>query len=90
MILARAADVQEIGTGVGYRPMWRVEPTDTPRRRTVSLTGATVGGERADTSSARDGFEPGGVGEGRANLGVDGHPRLTLRRVPTAPRHSVV
>ena len=27
MVLARAADVQEIRTGVGYRPMGRVEPT---------------------------------------------------------------
>ena len=55
LIFSRAADLQDIQTGIGYRPMWRVEPTGSPRSQTVFLTGTTMRGERADASTPRDG-----------------------------------
>ena len=52
MKLARAVDVQEIRTGVGYRPMWRVELTSPPRHQKVFVTDVTVREERAVSGKA--------------------------------------
>ena len=90
LLLTRTAELQEIRAGVGYRPMRPVEPTSPPRGLAVFLTNSTARGGRADAPPPRHGPKPGGGGEGRTDVGLDGHRRLPLARVPTTPRRPVV